>query len=132
MDNIVDIFDELLDTGGNIKDIIEDQPTKFKKLCYTTKKLFEKVGHTIKMPYDYLYYSFDQETLDKLIYPDYKRLQGATVGCEFEPDAYIILDCEESDILLSFLNSTQDLDKLKKTKTIKMIDIIIIQKTLKK
>lgn len=132
MDNLIDIFDELLDTGGNIKDIVEDQSTKFKKMCATTKKLFETVGQTIKMPYNYLYYTFNQETLDKLIYPDYKRLQGANIGCEFEPDAYIILDCDESDVLLSFLNSTQNLDKLKETKNIKMIDIIIIQKALKK
>lgn len=45
---------------------------------------------------------------------------------------YIILNCDESDILLSFLHSTQNLDKLKENKNIKIIDIIIIQKTLKK
>jgi hypothetical protein len=61
-----------------------------------------------------------------------KTVQGAKLQCKDKPNDFIILNCEESDILLSYLSVTENLDDLKKSQKIELNNFYLLNNTIKK
>ena len=114
-----DIGADVLDVVDNISEISEKEwwVSKIKDKCLNfTKSFTDKLRDT----YNYTFYKFNQDTLDMLI-NNMENPNRASLNCKSNPNDFIVLNCDESNILLTFLNlmdnkkelNLRDLKKLK-------------------